>query len=538
MAFLWSCCSAPKTEVEELVSATPLQPNPPTWPQSVRVFSSADSKTTIEEAVNSAYSKNGGPNDHGQFSSDRFAFLFMPGSYDADVPVGYYTQVLGLGSSPDDVVFTGGRGVYSPQGSSDYRIGALSTFWRSGENFRNKAGSMLWAVSQACPLRRVHVDHSLALFEVQGGRAGYASGGFLADSLVGTVELGSQQQWMSRNVTAGSITGGAWNIVSVGCTGAPAYSESHTTVDKTPLIAEKPYITCSGNSFQLRVPAVSASTQGCSWQLGQPSSDRIIDFSRVYVADSASDTATSINTKLKCDAIDAVVLCPGIYELDAPITLARGGQVLLGLGMATLVAAKGNVAVLVPPGLPDVRVAGLLLQAGTMASPALLQWGSTGDAGPGFLHDIFARVGGPDKEQVCADKLVHILSDNVIGDNFWLWRADHTINGEVKNMINPVKKALVVDGNDVKMYGLACEHTLEDLTVWNGNGGQTFFYQSELPYDVDQASFGSKGYAGYLVAPNVTSHQLAHRGLTLWRQPGSSTPAFAAIGRLFAGARE
>ena len=46
----------------------------------------------------------------------------------------------------------------------------------------------------------------------------------------------------------------------------------------------------------------------------------------------------------------------------------------------------------------------------------------------------------------------------------------------------------MVDGDDVTTYGLAVEHTLEDLTVWNGEGGQVYFYQSELPYDVDQVS--------------------------------------------------
>ena len=62
-------------------------------------------------------------------------------------------------------------------------------------------------------------------------------------------------------------------------------------------------------------------------------------------------------------------------------------------------------------GLPGVRVAGVLLQAGQApsggAAPpsvALLQWGTQrtdGDAlWPGFLHDVFARVGGPDSEEV------------------------------------------------------------------------------------------------------------------------------------------
>ena len=111
------------------------EPNPPSWPPSVRVFSPTD--TDIDASMAAAFSKNGGhsPANHGQFSPDRFAFLFKPGSYDVDAPVGYYTQVLGLGKSPTDVVFTSPKGVYSEEG--DYSIGgALSSFWRSAENFR------------------------------------------------------------------------------------------------------------------------------------------------------------------------------------------------------------------------------------------------------------------------------------------------------------------------------------------------------------------------------------------------------------------
>ena len=54
---------------------------------------------------------------------------------------------------------------------------------------------MLWAVSQAAPLRRVHVNQNLMLSE-----AGYSSGGFLADALIGgNIFAGSQQQWFTRN---------------------------------------------------------------------------------------------------------------------------------------------------------------------------------------------------------------------------------------------------------------------------------------------------------------------------------------------------
>ena len=64
------------------------EPNPPTWPRSVTVFHPSDSTATIEQIVQAAYIENGGREDNGQFSADHFAFLFMPGTYSADVPVG------------------------------------------------------------------------------------------------------------------------------------------------------------------------------------------------------------------------------------------------------------------------------------------------------------------------------------------------------------------------------------------------------------------------------------------------------------------
>ena len=57
-----------------------------------------------------------------------------------------------------------------------------------------------------------------------------------------------------------------------------------------------------------------------------------------------------------------------------------------------------------------------------------------------------------------------------------------------------------------RRYGLAVEHTYKDLTLWNGERGRTYFYQSELPYGASQAQFGDPGYAGYRVASDVQVH--------------------------------
>ena len=138
------------------------------------------------------------PQDHGQFSEDRYAFLFKPGSYAADIPVGFYTTIVGLGSAPTDVKFTGEKGVYCEEGGYNFTVGALDNFWRSAENFHSQATysttgavGMLWAVSQATPLRRLVVDNELILYEYEPPYllAGRSSGGFMSNALVGNSTL-------------------------------------------------------------------------------------------------------------------------------------------------------------------------------------------------------------------------------------------------------------------------------------------------------------------------------------------------------------
>jgi len=123
------------------------------------------------------------------------------------------------------------------------------------------------------------------------------------------------------------------------------------------------------------------------------------------------------------------------------------------------------------------------------------------------ISDLFARNGGPNHYQTYVDTFVHIKSNNVIGDNFWLWRADHGVQGSTKSYMYPTQHGLIVDGDHVIMYGLAVEHTLHTLTTWNGDNGQTYFYQSELPYGVHQNEFGARGYVGYAVGNSVRSHK-------------------------------
>jgi len=71
--------------------------------------------------------------ERAQFGSNRFALLFQPGSYHLDVQVGFYTEVAGLGRSPDDAAITGavrskaaGWGTRMPPAISGARCANLS----------------------------------------------------------------------------------------------------------------------------------------------------------------------------------------------------------------------------------------------------------------------------------------------------------------------------------------------------------------------------------------------------------------------------
>jgi hypothetical protein len=90
--------------------------------------------------------------------------------------------------------------------------------------------------------------------------------------------------------------------------------------------------------------------------------------------------------------------------------------------------------------------------------------------------------------------------------------------------VNRSKNGLIVNGDGVTIYGLFVEHFQEFQTVWNGNGGRVFFYQSEMPYDppaqADWQHEGVNGFASYKVADTVTTHEAWGLGVySVFRNP-------------------
>jgi hypothetical protein len=476
---------------------------PPNFGPNVIIFDPTMSSASIQSQITTIYNQQKSGST-GQFDSSRYALLFKPGSYSNTVDVGYYTQVLGLGQSPDDVIITGG--VISNAALSGNN--ATCNFWEGAENLAvvPSGGTDQWAVSQACPMRRVHIKGSIVL---QQG-SGYASGGFLCDSLIDNeTNFGGQQQWVSRNTQSGSWAGGSWNVVYVGNVNTPGASAVNTVISRTPVSREKPFLTVdSSGNYSVFVPALATNSQGITWSSATPGQS--IPISQFYIAQASTDTAATLNAALAQGK--NLLLTPGIYSINATLQVNNPNTVVLGLGLATLLSQNG-VTTMTVADVDGVTIAGILFDAGSTSSPFQLQVGPTGSSAshagnPTLLSDLFFRVGGATLGKTAVS--LEINSNNVIGDDFWIWRADHGNSGTVGWTTNTANNGLIVNGANVTIYGLAVEHYQQYQTLWNGNGGSVYFYQSEAPYDPpNQASWmaGSEdGYASYKVADTVTSH--------------------------------
>ncbi|MFD7818425.1 coagulation factor 5/8 type domain-containing protein [Streptomyces sp. NPDC059785] len=442
-----------------------------------------------------------------QFGDGRYALLFKPGTYSGlNAQLGFYTSIAGLGLSPDDTTINGDVTV----DAGWFDGNATQNFWRSAENLALSpvSGTNRWAVAQAAPFRRMHVKGDLNLAP---DGYGWASGGYIADSRIdGTVGPYSQQQWYTRDSSVGGWTNAVWNMVFSGVEGAPAGSfpdPPYTTLDTTPVSREKPFLYLDGDAYRVFLPEKRTDARGTTWGSGTPrgTSLPLTDF---YVAQPGV-TAATLNAALEQGL--HLLLTPGVYHLDAAVEVNRAGTVVLGLGYATLVP-EGGVTALRVADVDGVRLAGFLIDAGSVNSATLLEVGPTGasadhSADPTTVQDVFVRIGGAGAGKATTSMVIN--SRHTIVDHTWVWRADHGTG--VGWETNRADYGVVVNGDDVLATGLFVEHFNKYDVQWNGERGRTIFFQNEKAYDApDQAAVqnGSvKGYAAYKVADSVTTHE-------------------------------
>jgi hypothetical protein len=473
----------------------------------VYVFSPDDDISDVQKQIDKIYEKQ----ESNQFGDERYAILFKPGEYDTSltVNVGYYTQISGLGIMPTDT------NINKLWVNADWMYhNATCNFWRSAENFSLNEYCM-WANSQAVSLRRVNSSDGIVLSDGEG----WSSGGFMADcNFEGGVSSGSQQQYLCRNNNWSYWENGVWNMVFVGQshtvspTGEWPYAP-YTKVSSTPKVQEKPYICYDDEKgYGIIVPKIREEAEGISWSEGVEGT--FYSLNTFYIANPKEDTADSINKALKEGK--NLLLTPGTYSLNKALKVENENTIVYGMGLATLEAANGNACMKVAD-VDGVKVCGVLFDAGEKKSKTLLQVGEETkltdssikpyhSENPMCFSDVYFRVGGG-KFAGKVDSCVVINSNDVIGDNFWVWRADHSKN--VGWDVNTAPNGIVINGDNTIMYGLFVEHFQEYQTIWNGNNGQLYFYQSEMPYDApNQKAYKShngkvNGYASIKISDEV-----------------------------------
>ena len=465
--------------------------------------------------------------EHNEMGLERYAFLLKPGAYDLKAKIGYYTTIAGLGASPEDVAITGAVTVGpQPDPNGPSGISALTNFWRSAENLTVTPTdwSNQWAVSQAAPMRRVHIKGILWL---EPGGGAYSSGGYLADSKVDGITInGSQQQWLTRDSELGDVwTNGVWNQVFSGVIGAPAAdypANPYTVLATSPVTREKPYLYVdAAGRYRVFLPALRHDTAGTTWAAGKTEQGTSVSIDTFFIA-RPGHTARQLNDALACGK--NLLITPGVYRLERALRVTRPNTVVLGLGMPSLTTDSGD-AVLRVSDVDGVRIAGLLVDAGAKSSDTLVEVGDRfshrdHSRNPISLQDVFVRVGGPWAGR--ADVSITVNADDTIIDNIWAWRADHG-NG-VGWDVNTAATGVVINGDDVTAYGLFVEHYQRYQTIWTGERGRTIFYQSELPYDPpSQAAWqhdGTNGWASYFVGNRVHAHEAWGMGVYCYFNQG------------------
>jgi hypothetical protein len=502
----------------------------------IYIFSPGDDVKT-QSIIDAAFKTQGGsrPENNGQNSLLNYAFLFMPGSYNVNIPIGYYTHVAGLGKTNDKVIINGGPTVHNSSGNP--AVGALNNFWRTCENMTvnpknpqdtvgkvdGPSNTMIYAVSQASSLRSVNINgllHMGAMTSLPDNKwdMGFASGGFMANcKIVNDLNMGSQQQFICRNTEYGFFPTCLWNHVNLGCKGTNAsfscltknasVTNNLTIVNETPKVFEKPYLAVSNNTDKNSIIVMIPGQSNSIGNTNVEPTDYITKDNYKIIGTNSS--ANDINELLLRQEIKCLIFSPGRYNLDSPIQL--NGKLLFGLGIPVLRSTNHN-SIIKGYG----KLCGFVFEAGPLAS------GMNNDiilvnlekGNPSYLWDIACRVGGGDKNNdvYSIDTMLYVGGDNSILDNIWCWVADHYANNEYTLWDKAICNIGVhVTGNNVYAYGLFSEHSRKRNVFWEGDKGEVYMFQSEFNYfPPSQDDFNDS--ISYEVSNKVSSHIIRGAG--------------------------
>jgi len=497
---------------------------------------------TARNEINSQFSSIGLGGANGEWTTKRQAYYFKPNvngqTYDVggsgsassaeanSIELGFYSHIGGLGKVPSDVKL----GAIFTRPHLSGGANATCTFWRSVENVEVMR-DFSWTVSQSTSARRLLIESTSKYISDIGNTNFWGSGGFIADAHYTTSRpnWGGQQQWYTRNTvfpSGSGVMGGSYNMVWQGCVNPPQANEANSPITTTPIIREKPFLFIGDDGeYKVFVPAWQKDRVGVSWSATDMGKGEIQDLIASWYVAKEGDTDVEINAALK--AGKNIFFTPGHYALNAPIQVNRKDAILLGAGIASVTlepTEKNTWGCIYADDKDGIIIAGLLMDSfnSTTYQVRIGNEGTNADhsADPILLSDITCRVGGVQSKNIQIQASMQINSNNVVGDHFWLWRADHGSQkgGDARWKRDRCKNGLIVAGNDVTLYALFVEHYQEYEVLWLGERGRTFFFQNEPPYDApNQASWSSQGgrvdgYAAFKVANSVKEHHTIGMG--------------------------
>ncbi len=504
-----------------------------TFGKNVFIFSPEDDPQTVHDIVERLHTEM----QYEQFGKGRYAVFFRPGDYRKAgvMKVPYYMQMSGLGRTPYDVVL---HNVWTPAPLKNDN--GTCTFWRSLENLSvvgpesyDEDETFLWAVSQAAPIRRVYSERTVK----NQWRHGWVSGGFTADcDFQSAAGSDGQQQWYTRNTHLekgrGRFKEGSWNFMFQGVElGDGADKTTYvnnwdkggnvTFLPTTPVIREKPFLFVDETGeFCVFRPALRRDALGISYSRHDMGRGEVLSVKRDFFVVKPGTKAKTINKQLRKGK--HIIFQPGMYLLDEALHVTRANTIIMGLGYATLVPSEKNPdSAIVIDDVDGVTVCSLLFDA-HYSSRTLVRVDGDGERhkdNPTLLADVFFRVGGFRPAPVHVDCALEINANDVVGDHFWIWRADHGVENSCGWTVNTSDYGLRVKGESVMIYGLFNEHFQKYQTLWEGEHGRVYFYQCETPYDaIHQDRYMSEngtraGYAAYKVADNVQTHEAYGLGI-------------------------
>jgi hypothetical protein len=332
----------------------------PAFGSNVYVFNTSMSTSTIQNEINNVYNTQ----QSNQFGTQRYELMFEPGTYNVTVPVGFYTEVVGLGQNPTQTTITGG-GVYT---DADWNPAnnATENFWRDVENITidPSSGSTEWAASQADPLRRVDIIGNAVLADRTAAGPPAASSATRSSPARSTRRASSSTSPATTSSAAGPVRAGTWcSSATPACRGrASRARRTRRWPDPDRRREALPVHRLLGQLGRVRTlepdqlaghPGANGNTPGTS-----------LPISDFYIA-TPSSTVSQINAALASG--QDLLFTPGVYQINGTIDVTNPDTVVLGLGLATLVSNGGNT-ILSTADVNGIRIGGLLFDAGTTNS--------------------------------------------------------------------------------------------------------------------------------------------------------------------------